>query len=103
MDVLGQLRSALSTRYSIDREIGRGGMPTVYLARAELRCGAGAGARCEAPVTPLSGMVDAQRSRRFAGVAQLERRWVPRAECQRRSAPPSAQAEASEHRKGAER
>ena len=27
------LKSALSTRYEIDREIGRGGMATVYLAR----------------------------------------------------------------------
>jgi len=33
VDVLEQLRSALSTRYRIDREIGRGGMATVYLAR----------------------------------------------------------------------
>jgi serine/threonine-protein kinase len=33
MDALAQLNSALSGRYAIDREIGRGGMATVYLAR----------------------------------------------------------------------
>jgi eukaryotic-like serine/threonine-protein kinase len=33
MDALAQLTSALSGRYAIDREIGRGGMATVYLAR----------------------------------------------------------------------
>ena len=33
MDVLEQLKSALSSKYRIDREIGRGGMATVYLAR----------------------------------------------------------------------
>ncbi|MCZ6917999.1 MAG: serine/threonine-protein kinase [Gemmatimonadetes bacterium] len=31
-DYLGRLREALSDRYSIEREIGRGGMATVYLA-----------------------------------------------------------------------
>ncbi|MGQ0702740.1 MAG: hypothetical protein ACT4PM_06370 [Gemmatimonadales bacterium] len=33
MTVLLQLKHALSERYSIEREIGRGGMATVYLAR----------------------------------------------------------------------
>ena len=32
-DLLDRLRSALSDRYDFDREIGRGGMATVYLAR----------------------------------------------------------------------
>jgi serine/threonine-protein kinase len=33
MDVLEQLKQALSDRYAIEREIGAGGMATVYLAR----------------------------------------------------------------------
>src|SRR6185503_19751590 len=33
MDSLGQLNVALAGRYTIDREIGRGGMATVFLAR----------------------------------------------------------------------
>ncbi|HEV8355727.1 MAG TPA: protein kinase [Gemmatimonadales bacterium] len=33
MDVLAQLKQALSDRYAIEREIGAGGMATVYLAR----------------------------------------------------------------------
>ena len=33
MDTVAQLNSALSTRYQIERELGRGGMATVYLAR----------------------------------------------------------------------
>src|SRR5438309_8677011 len=33
MDTLVHLSRALSDRYQIDREIGRGGMATVYLAR----------------------------------------------------------------------
>jgi len=33
VDVLAQLSSALKERYALDREIGRGGMATVYLAR----------------------------------------------------------------------
>ena len=33
MDVLAQLSNALRDRYAVDREIGRGGMATVYLAR----------------------------------------------------------------------
>jgi len=33
VDALAQLKSALSGRYAIDREIGAGGMATVYLAR----------------------------------------------------------------------
>ena len=33
MDALNQLKSSLADRYSIDREIGVGGMATVYLAR----------------------------------------------------------------------
>jgi eukaryotic-like serine/threonine-protein kinase len=33
MDILGRLTSALIGRYDIEREIGRGGMATVYLAR----------------------------------------------------------------------
>ncbi len=33
MDVLAQLTSALFDRYRVEREIGRGGMATVYLAR----------------------------------------------------------------------
>ena len=32
-DVPTRLRSALSGRYEIERELGRGGMATVYLAR----------------------------------------------------------------------
>ena len=31
-DVLAQLKTALAERYVVDREIGRGGMATVYLA-----------------------------------------------------------------------
>ena len=33
MDALTHLRSSLSSRYAVEREIGRGGMATVYLAR----------------------------------------------------------------------
>src|SRR5437868_3909416 len=33
MDVLSQLSASLAGRYTIDREIGAGGMATVYLAR----------------------------------------------------------------------
>ncbi len=33
MDALAQLNAALSGRYAVEREIGRGGMATVYLAR----------------------------------------------------------------------
>src|SRR5215212_2255859 len=33
MDALGQLSAALAGRYVVEREIGRGGMATVYLAR----------------------------------------------------------------------
>src|SRR4249919_2784508 len=33
MDALSRLRTALIERYEIEREIGRGGMATVYLAR----------------------------------------------------------------------
>src|ERR1051326_2409088 len=33
MNALAQLNSALAGRYTIDREIGAGGMATVYLAR----------------------------------------------------------------------
>src|SRR5438094_5059745 len=33
MDALAQLKSSLADRYAVDREIGRGGMATVYLAR----------------------------------------------------------------------
>src|SRR5436309_8891997 len=33
MDALAQLTSALADRYAVDREIGAGGMATVYLAR----------------------------------------------------------------------
>jgi eukaryotic-like serine/threonine-protein kinase len=33
MDAIAQLTAALADRYTIDREIGRGGMATVYLAR----------------------------------------------------------------------
>jgi serine/threonine-protein kinase len=33
MDLVSQLNSSLGGRYAIDREIGRGGMATVYLAR----------------------------------------------------------------------
>jgi serine/threonine protein kinase/tetratricopeptide (TPR) repeat protein len=33
LDVVGQLNAALTGRYSVEREIGRGGMATVYLAR----------------------------------------------------------------------
>jgi len=33
MDVTGQLRAALGERYAVDREIGAGGMATVYVAR----------------------------------------------------------------------
>jgi hypothetical protein len=34
-DILGRIQSALEGRYTIDREIGRGGMATVYLATDE--------------------------------------------------------------------
>jgi serine/threonine-protein kinase len=33
MDALAQLNTALTARYAVDRELGRGGMATVYLAR----------------------------------------------------------------------
>src|SRR5947207_5297557 len=33
MNVVDQLTTALAGRYTVDREIGRGGMATVYLAR----------------------------------------------------------------------
>jgi serine/threonine-protein kinase len=33
MDAFAKLRSALVERYEIEREIGAGGMATVYLAR----------------------------------------------------------------------
>ncbi len=33
MDSLAQLSNSLKDRYTLDREIGRGGMATVYLAR----------------------------------------------------------------------
>ena len=33
MDVLATLRSGLADRYAIERELGQGGMATVYLAR----------------------------------------------------------------------
>jgi serine/threonine protein kinase len=33
MDALTQLKESLSERYEIEREIGAGGMATVYLAR----------------------------------------------------------------------
>src|ERR687896_1215171 len=33
MDIATRLSSTLSTRYAIEREIGSGGMATVYLAR----------------------------------------------------------------------
>jgi eukaryotic-like serine/threonine-protein kinase len=33
MDTLPKLRTSLATRYDIEREIGAGGMATVYLAR----------------------------------------------------------------------
>src|SRR5881397_4057293 len=32
-ELLGRLRAALADRYAIDRELGRGGMATVFLAR----------------------------------------------------------------------
>jgi serine/threonine-protein kinase len=32
-DILEQLTNSLSDRYAIERELGRGGMATVYLAR----------------------------------------------------------------------
>jgi hypothetical protein len=47
------------------------------------------------PLALLSGAKPELRRR--------ERWWLPNAECLRRSAPPSAQAEASEHRREAER
>src|SRR3954453_12501149 len=33
MDIVAQLTNSLAGRYAIDREVGRGGMATVYLAR----------------------------------------------------------------------
>src|SRR5688572_26412540 len=33
MDAIAQLKSALVGRYAVEKEIGRGGMATVYLAR----------------------------------------------------------------------
>jgi serine/threonine-protein kinase len=33
VDSLAQLNSALSGRYDVEREVGAGGMATVYLAR----------------------------------------------------------------------
>ena len=35
IDALDRLGVALAGRYSLERELGRGGMATVYLARAE--------------------------------------------------------------------
>jgi len=32
VDVLSRLRSALARRYTLDRELGRAGMATVYVA-----------------------------------------------------------------------
>ena len=32
-DVLDRLKTALADRYSVEREIGSGGMATVYLAK----------------------------------------------------------------------
>ncbi len=32
-ELLGRLQSALADRYRLDREVGAGGMATVYLAR----------------------------------------------------------------------
>ncbi len=34
---LDRLKAALADRYTIERELGSGGMATVYLARVELR------------------------------------------------------------------
>ena len=33
LDLLDQLKRALADRYAIERELGQGGMATVYLAR----------------------------------------------------------------------
>ena len=44
-DRLAELRAALADRYAIERELGRGGMATVYLAR-DLRTTARSRSRC---------------------------------------------------------
>ena len=37
MDALDRLKAALADRYTVERELGAGGMATVYLARARTR------------------------------------------------------------------
>ena len=45
-ELVSRLQSALEERYRLDREIGAGGMATVYLAHA------GSRSRCSAPSSP---------------------------------------------------
>jgi hypothetical protein len=57
-DVLMRLQAALAERYTLERELGRGGMATVYLAR---RPGDESGA--EAPARPRNRVLTGRRLR----------------------------------------
>ena len=50
-DDLDRLKAALSARYALERELGRGGMATVYLAR-DLKHDRRSRSRCGAPSSP---------------------------------------------------
>ncbi len=60
------LVESLSSRYSLDREVGRGGMATVYLAR---ELGAGGSVAIKAMHPELSDAIDAGRFRREMEIA----------------------------------